>query len=99
MSPIYKCSILRRVTEAWYSLSDNEQKQLLEQVDQVLKDAGGERVVLYDLRWSADGAAFFGVEKFPNMEAVQEHAQLLDKINWFRYVEAESFLGTEWTEV
>lgn len=99
MSEIYKCFIIRRLTEAWYSLSEDEVNQLLERVEQVRKDVGGETVVIYDLRWSGDGTGSFGVEKFPNIEAVQEHARLLDKLNWNRYVEAESFLGTEWTEL
>lgn len=96
MSPIYKCFILRRATEAWHSLSENEQSQLLEKIDQARKEVGGETVVMYDLRWASDGAISFGVEKFPNIEAVQEHARLLTKLKWDRYIEGESFLGTEW---
>jgi hypothetical protein len=34
------------------------------------------------------------VEEFPDLEAVQQHTKLLEELNWMRYVEAETLLGT-----
>jgi hypothetical protein len=36
----------------------------------------------------------WGVEQFPNIEAVQKHHALLEDLNWFRYAESNSYLGT-----
>jgi hypothetical protein len=94
MPQIYKCYIVRRPTEAFFSLSEDQQRSLLEKVQQALKDAGGESVVMCDIRWATDGGFVFGVEVFPNLEAVQEHNRLLNQLNWTRYIEAESYLGT-----
>lgn len=95
MAAIYKCFVIRRVTEAWYHLSEDERTDLLAKMNQARKDVGGETVSSYNIHWSNDGAFGFGVEKFPNIEAVQKHSQLLDELDWFRYLEVESFLGTE----
>jgi len=38
----------------------------------------------------------FGVEEFPDIEAVQKLAEMHDELNWHRYVEVMSVLGTEW---
>ena len=95
MSAIYKCFILRRATDAWHALSEDEQKDLLAKLNQARKDADGETVASYNIGWSTDAALIFGVEKFPNIAAVQKHNQLLNELNWFRYIEGESYLGTE----
>lgn len=38
----------------------------------------------------------FGVEEFPDIEAVQKLAEMHDELNWHRYVEGMSVLGMEW---
>jgi hypothetical protein len=38
----------------------------------------------------------FGVEEFPDIEAVQKHAELLNEIDQYRYIEGISVLGTKW---
>jgi hypothetical protein len=34
------------------------------------------------------------VEEYPNIEAVQEHSSLLNEMEWLRYVDSETLLGT-----
>jgi len=65
-------------------------------VDEALEKAGGKRVVLCDSSWSSEEWGGCGVEEFPNIEAVQKHAELLNELNWFRYIESSTLLGTEW---
>jgi hypothetical protein len=36
-----------------------------------------------------------GVEEFPNIEAVQKYMAALHELNWDRYTEATSLLGTK----
>ena len=38
---------------------------------------------------------FFGVEEFPDLEAVQRHEQILTDLNWARYIDSRTTLGTE----
>lgn len=93
---IYKCYIGRRPTEAWFNLSQDEQKDLLSKVNQAREQAGGKTVISCDIAWSGDGTIVFGVEEFPDLEAVQKHAKLLQDINWGRYLEGDSYLGTKY---
>jgi hypothetical protein len=38
----------------------------------------------------------FGVEEFPSIEAVQQHALDLFNAGHFRYLECKSMLGIKW---
>ncbi|MEZ4669423.1 MAG: hypothetical protein R3E39_16070 [Anaerolineae bacterium] len=95
MGKIYKCWTVHRLTEAWYSLAQDEQNALLGKVSNCLKQVGGEAVITCNISWSNEGVGAFGVEAFPSLEAVQEHRRLLDALNWGRYIESTSYLGTE----
>lgn len=93
--PIYKF-FMGKPKEAWYHLSQKEQKSLLAKEEEPFKKTGGKRIVLCNSEWSSEQWQFFGVEEFPDIEAIQKHSEDLDKLNWFRYFEGMSFLGTKW---
>ena len=93
--PIYK-SFRAKATEAWYQLSQEEQQGIMAKVGEALEKVGGKRVVLCDSSWASEEWQFFGVEEFPDIEAVQKHTKLLQEVNWFRYSESSIVLGTEW---
>ena len=95
--PIYKAYTVN-MSEAWYQLSKEEQDSLLAKVVEALDKAGGEIVILCNSAWSSEEAMFFGVEKFPDIEAVQKHTELLSELNWLRYTNSKSVLGTEWSD-
>ena len=84
-----------RPTEAWHQLSQEEQQRLLGQVMEALDTAGGKELVICDAAWSNERWPVFGVEEFPDIEAVQRHQQLLNDLNWLRYMESRTTLGTE----
>ena len=86
---------LAKPTEAWYQLSQEEQNKLFAKVDEARAQVGGKVIVVCDSRWASEQWPFWGVEQFPNIEAVQEHKELLNAFNWFRYVESMTLLGTE----
>jgi hypothetical protein len=92
--PIYKIFMFKP-TEAWYQLSDDKKNQLKEQLAKALRKVGGKEVVLCFSGWNSEQYLGWGVEKFPNIEAVQKHHALLVDLNWFRYAESNSHLGTE----
>ena len=57
--------------------------------------ARAKNVIFCNSVWSSEAWLGFGVEEFPDVEAAQQHANDLVKLNWFQYVEAISALGTK----
>jgi hypothetical protein len=51
--------------------------------------------VICSAAWSNERWPFFGVEEFPDLDAVQRHEQILTDLNWARYIESRTTLGTE----
>ena len=94
MAPIYKFW-QAKFNEAWYQLSEDEQNERLAKVQGALEQVGGKVVVLCDSSWSNEEWRGFGVEEFPDIEAVQKHTQLLNELNWNRYLRGTSMLGTK----
>lgn len=90
---IYKLFI-GKMTEAWHQLTPEEQENCVARVDKTLDQVGGRRTLICDSGWSSEQWPFFGIEEFPNIEAVQKHSDLLDEFNWGRYVESITLLGT-----
>ena len=94
VKPIYKV-FLGRPTEAMYQLSQEEQNSLMAKVSETLEKVGGKPVVVCDSSWASEQWLFFGVEVYPDIEAVQKSTELLNELNWFRYVESITVLGIE----
>ena len=91
--PIYKM-FMGRFTEAWYQLSAEEQRSLLQKIDAAQKAAGGKGIIECDSSWASERWTAFGVEEFPDIEAVQKHSTLLNELQWYRYFETITTLGT-----
>ncbi len=92
--PIYKVW-MAKYTESWFKLSKEEQEKQNVKVGEALKQVGGEAVILCVSLWSSENWTMWGVEKFPGIEAVQQHTMLLFDLNHFNYIESTSYLGTE----
>ena len=92
--PIYKVFMFKP-TEAWYQISNQKRNQIKGQLAKALKKVGGQEVVLCFSGWNSEQYLGWGVEKFPNIEAVQKHHALLVDLGWFRYADSNSYLGTE----
>jgi len=92
--PIYKMFMLRN-TEAYYQASEEERNEFFSKLGAVFDKVGGKRLVFCDSYWSSDQWQAFGVEVFPNIEAVQQYTQAMNELNMPRYVESVSLLGTE----
>ena len=92
---IYKMFMLRP-SEAWYQLSKEAQDELTGKVDAALAKVGAKRIIACDSSWASEEWVVFGLEEFPNIEAVQAHAKLLIELNLNRYFVSSTLLGTEW---
>ncbi len=94
--PVYKLFLVK-YTEAWYQLSEEEQQKHDAMIEEMRNKVGGELVV-FCVSLIEDWA-FWGVEKFPNMEAYQKHLALLYNQKNERYIEALTFLGLDMPSV
>jgi hypothetical protein len=92
--PIYKVWMMK-YKEGWYRLTKDEQAKMGAQVDEALKQVGGEQLMINVCVWSSEEWLAWGVEKFPSVEAVQQFAMLLFNMNHFQYIESKSYLGME----
>jgi len=91
---IYKL-FLGKMKEAWYQLSEQEQHDLLTKVNATVEQAGGAHVIMCDPTWSTEQWHFWGVEEFPDLEAVMKHTALLADLSWERFVDTMTVLGTK----
>ena len=81
--------------EAWYQLSEEEQKSLMAKVGANAEKCGTKLHILCEsltAEWP-----IWGVYEFPSVEALQKNVELDQEIGWFRYVESgHNMLGTKW---
>jgi hypothetical protein len=92
--PIYKF-FQGRFLPGWYELSKEEQEGILAKLTDTLAKLGAKRIVLCNSYWCTDQWLWAGVEEFPNIEAVQKFMATLKELNWDRYCEGSSLLGTK----
>jgi hypothetical protein len=78
-------------------LTKEEQDQLLGKVEEALKKVGGKSIVFCNSGWASEKWWYWGVEEYPSLEAIQEHTKLLTELNWMRYCDSETLLGTAMT--
>jgi hypothetical protein len=95
--PIYKLWMMKP-TEAWYQLSKEERDSLTNKVMEDIEKVGGKSVLICTPTWSAEQWMLFGVEEYPNIEAVQKFTELISERDHFRYIESLSMLGTKWSQ-
>ena len=93
--PIYKL-YMTKPTEAWYKLSEEERNDLYAKSRKALQEVGGKTIVQCTPAWSTEEWALFGVEEFPDVEAAQKHTEALYAIDWPRYLQGKSMLGSQW---
>lgn len=81
--PIYKFWIMKP-TEVGYQMSEEEQSNHLAKIQEALQEVGGKTIITCTPTWSSEEWAACGVEEFPDIEAVQKHSHLLQKLGHFR---------------
>ncbi len=93
--PIYKM-FYARWTEAWYALSPEQRDGIFQQMTATAEKFGVKSMIVCDSSWASETHLFWGVEEYPDMEAVLEYGKRLIELNWFRYVDSETLLGTKY---
>ena len=87
-----------KYTDAWYQLSEEEKKSHVAKVDAALEKVGGKTIVQCVSLWASEQWLSFGVEEFPDIEAVQQHTRDLFELDHYRYLECTSILGARFEE-
>ena len=83
--PIYKTWMFR-YTEAWRQLSQKERDGILAKLKAAYEKVGGKQIIACDSRWSAEQWQAFGLDEFPDIDAVQEFHEILTANDHFRYI-------------
>lgn len=92
--PVYKVWFMR-YKQPWYELTAEKQKKLIARDKKSLPEVGCEVILSCSAAWASEKWVAWGVDKYPSLEALQQHAQNLQDMEWFNYVEAEGYLGIE----
>jgi hypothetical protein len=92
--PIYKVYFMK-YKGAWYKLTPEEQNKLMAQNLESLKQVGAEMLIFCASVWASEEWLGWGVEKYPDIEALQKHANNQFGLNWFEYIDSKTTLGTE----
>jgi hypothetical protein len=90
--PIYKFW-KSKYTESWYQLSEAEKNAHNARVVEALKNVGGKTILICTPAWSTEEWLACGVEEFPDVDALQNHAMLLYQMGHFRYIQSTSMLA------
>lgn len=92
-NPIRKLYIVRRYTEAYYRLSDSERDAVGGTIFPADAEVGGRSLLNCKSRWGNEAIPYWGVVDYPNVQAVQNMAEIFEKRNGYRYAETETYLG------
>jgi hypothetical protein len=90
--PVYKL-FMARPTEAGYQLTEDERNKIWAKHAEISKKLDVKIILICDSYWVSEKWHFWGVEEYPNMDALQKYHEALNEIQWFRYFEAETLLG------
>jgi len=92
---IYKVFFMK-YKEAWFKLSEKEQNELMRKSLENLEKLRAKSILICMSYWSNEEWAGFGVEEFPDIDAVQKHAQFCLDQGWLKYIESKTYLGTRY---
>jgi hypothetical protein len=81
--------------EAWYKLTQEEQDKLMAQNVESVKQVSAESITMCVCAWCLEEWLGWGVEKYPDMEALQKHIMVLFNIKRFEFIDSKTYLGTE----
>jgi hypothetical protein len=85
---------LAKTRPSWFQLPEKEQAAMVAKLRQSVADVGGKSLISPDCSWSSGRWDLFGVEEYPNIEALQKHIADQRQIGFTQHVEEQDFLGT-----
>ncbi len=94
MSELYHLFIVHGFREAYYQLSAEGQNQFWSRIGEVGQAAGSKLLMNCYARWNNEACAGWGVEMVPDVQSLQQMARSHEKNQHYRYIEAETYIGT-----
>jgi hypothetical protein len=79
---------------AWKAMPETERNIIEEQQRASSKAVGATTILACYSAWADEEHPWWGIERFPSLEARMEHVQTLRKIGWLDYMDAFTLLGT-----
>lgn len=96
--PICLLVLVKGHKEAWYQLSKQEQDALWAKGEEIDRQAGATWKIACNSRWADEEMYGWAVLEYPDMEAYQAKAAALEELQWWRYYEVKTVLGTPMEE-
>jgi hypothetical protein len=94
----YKFWRIKRWTEAWLQLPEEERNRIFAQMQKNLEDLGGRWILRCRCSWANEEYLAWGINEYPSLEAAVQDGDNLHQMGWERYLEAESMLGLPFEE-
>ena len=93
--PVYKLWMVE-LKNSWHQLTPEQREQHLDKVRTALEEVGARNIVTvksapYDEQWQ-----YFGLEEFPDIEAVGQFVERLQDIGHYRYFRTRGLMGNEY---
>ena len=91
-TPLYKVYLLRRLP-SYYQAQPEDINALRSAMALHQRELGVRDLFNGGTAWSNERYEFFGVEFYPNLNAVQEYTRRLMELKFYQYFDTESYLG------
>ena len=97
-SPVYRAYLAHETAFA-RQMEPQELESKYNLAGEAFKSAGGMPVLSAYMRWNNEGYEYFGIERYPNLEALIGYTQFLSSNDWYRIMESRSYLGTAYSGI
>jgi hypothetical protein len=91
-SPVYRVYFSRPTPQA-YEVEAKKYQAALQMITESRTRAGGRPLIAAYMRWNNEEWEYFGVERFPSINALLAYSQFLTENRWYRYTQAISYIG------
>lgn len=91
-SKIYKIGFGKYKPE-WFALDKSAQDAMWEKINKEMKRLGGKMILYCNSRWASEEWQGFLVEEWPNVEALQEFASIMEETGWYAYIDSRTMIG------
>lgn len=90
--PVYKLYIVKLNIEAT-KVPKELAIEMGQKHDEYMAQVGGRTLIDADMSWSNEEYDAFGIQEFPNLEALMQFNDCLKQLHWFDYITSKTHLG------
>jgi hypothetical protein len=93
--PVYKLWMVE-LKNSWHRLTPEQREAHLDKVRAALEEVGAKNIVTVKSAWTDEQWQYFGLETFPDVEAVQQFVERLQEMGHYRYFRTKGLMGSEY---